>query len=145
MESLRHAAAILGRRRHRTNPRHLAGAGSPRSCPGHRSDATAEKPVARWPRANPEAVHLLAEAGRLAFADRGLYVADADFVPVPVAGLVAPDYLAKRAALIGARSVGIAKPGVPAGIRWPTHRIDRRCAFPHRKWWRWMTSAAPCR
>ena len=65
----------------------------------------------------PEAVHLLAEAGRLAFADRGLYVADADFVPVPVAGLVAPDYLAKRAALIGARSMGIAKPGVPAGIQ----------------------------
>lgn len=65
----------------------------------------------------PDAVHLLAEAGRLAFADRGLYVADADFVPVPVAGLVAPDYLAKRAALIGARSMGIAKPGVPAGIQ----------------------------
>lgn len=44
----------------------------------------------------PEAVHLLAEAGRLAFADRGLYVADADFVPVPVAGLVAPDYLDRK-------------------------------------------------
>ncbi|ETK23150.1 gamma-glutamyltransferase [Pseudomonas sp. FH1] len=65
----------------------------------------------------PEAVHLLAEAGRLAFADRALYVADTDFVPVPVAGLVAPDYLAKRAALIGERSMGIAKPGVPAGIQ----------------------------
>ena len=65
----------------------------------------------------PEAVHLIAEAGRLAFADRGLYVADADFVPVPVAGLVAPDYLAKRAALIGERSMGIAKPGTPAGIQ----------------------------
>jgi gamma-glutamyltranspeptidase/glutathione hydrolase len=65
----------------------------------------------------PEAVHLLAEAGRLAFADRGLYVADADFVPVPVAGLVAPDYLAGRAALIGERSMGIAKPGQPAGIQ----------------------------
>jgi gamma-glutamyltranspeptidase/glutathione hydrolase len=65
----------------------------------------------------PDAVHLLAEAGRLAFADRGLYVADADFVPVPVAGLVAPDYLARRAALIGERSMGIAKPGVPAGIQ----------------------------
>ncbi|WP_426109246.1 gamma-glutamyltransferase [Pseudomonas sp. TWR1-1-4] len=65
----------------------------------------------------PEAVHLLAEAGRLAFADRALYVADEDFVPVPVAGLVAPNYLAKRAALIGERSMGIAKPGVPAGIQ----------------------------
>lgn len=65
----------------------------------------------------PEAVHLLAEAGRLAFADRALYVADADFVPVPVAGLVAPDYLARRATLIGERSMGIAKPGLPAGIQ----------------------------
>ncbi|NVZ19388.1 gamma-glutamyltransferase [Pseudomonas costantinii] len=65
----------------------------------------------------PEAVHLLAEAGRLAFADRGLYVADADFVPVPVTGLVAADYLAKRATLIGERSMGIAKPGQPAGIQ----------------------------
>ncbi len=65
----------------------------------------------------PEAVHLLAEAGRLAFADRALYLADTDFVAVPVAGLIAPDYLAKRAALIGERSIGIAKPGVPAGIQ----------------------------
>jgi len=65
----------------------------------------------------PEAVHLVAEAGRLAFADRALYVADADFVPVPVAGLVAPDYLAQRAALIGERSLGVAKPGQPAGIQ----------------------------
>ncbi|MBU5224428.1 gamma-glutamyltransferase family protein, partial [Vibrio cholerae] len=59
----------------------------------------------------PEAVHLLAEAGRLAFADRALYVADADFTPVPVAGLVAPGYLAQRAMLICERSMGIAKPG----------------------------------
>ena len=65
----------------------------------------------------PEAVHLLAEAGRLAFADRALYVADADFTPVPVAGLVAPGYLAQRATLIGERSMGIAKPGQPAGIQ----------------------------
>ncbi|WP_122810250.1 gamma-glutamyltransferase [Pseudomonas fluorescens] len=65
----------------------------------------------------PEAVHLLAEAGRLAFADRALYMADSDFIPVPVAGLVAPDYLAKRAALISERSMGIAKPGTPEGIQ----------------------------
>jgi len=38
-------------------------------------------------------------------------------VPVPVAGLVAPDYLAQRAALIGERSLGIAQPGQPAGIQ----------------------------
>lgn len=65
----------------------------------------------------PEAVHLLAEAGRLAFADRALYVADTDFTPVPVAGLIAPDYLAQRATLIGERSMGVAKPGQPAGLQ----------------------------
>nr|WP_218172298.1 gamma-glutamyltransferase [Pseudomonas sp. F8002] len=65
----------------------------------------------------PEAVHLIAEADRLAYADRAQYVADSDYVPVPVAGLVAPDYLASRAALIGERSMGVAKPGKPAGIQ----------------------------
>ncbi len=65
----------------------------------------------------PEAVHLIAEAGRLAFADRALYVADADFTPVPVAGLVAPNYLARRAALIRERSMGVAKPGQPEGVQ----------------------------
>ena len=37
---------------------------------------------------------------RLAFADRGLYVADADFVDVPVDGLIDPAYLMSRAQLI---------------------------------------------
>ncbi len=35
-------------------------------------------------------MHLFSEAGRLAFADRGQYLADSDFVPVNVAGLVDP-------------------------------------------------------
>ncbi|VVN73647.1 gamma-glutamyltransferase [Pseudomonas fluorescens] len=65
----------------------------------------------------PEAVHLMAEAERLAYADRALYVADSDFVPVPLAGLVAPNYLAARAALIGEHSMGMAKPGNPAGVQ----------------------------
>ncbi|MEX0693506.1 MAG: gamma-glutamyltransferase [Rhodospirillales bacterium] len=47
-----------------------------------------------------EAVHLIVEASRLAFADRNLYVADSDFVPVPVPGLIDPVYLAERARLI---------------------------------------------
>ncbi|SEA13818.1 gamma-glutamyltransferase [Rubrimonas cliftonensis] len=61
------------------------------------------------------ALHLFAEAGRLAFADRNRYVADADFVPVPVAGLLDPGYLAARAALIGERDMGAAAPGDPPG------------------------------
>ncbi|MVV46720.1 gamma-glutamyltransferase [Pseudomonas sp. PB120] len=64
-----------------------------------------------------EAVHLISEAERLAYADRAQYVADTDFVPVPVKGLVDPTYLASRAALIGDRSMGTARPGTPAGIQ----------------------------
>jgi gamma-glutamyltranspeptidase / glutathione hydrolase len=46
------------------------------------------------------AVHIIAEAERLAFADRALYLADSDFVSVPVAGLLDPSYLAARRALM---------------------------------------------
>jgi gamma-glutamyltranspeptidase / glutathione hydrolase len=65
----------------------------------------------------PEAVHLISEAERLAYADRAQYVADSDFVPVPVKGLVDPTYLASRAALIGERSMGTATHGTPPGIQ----------------------------
>ncbi|MEP6608357.1 MAG: gamma-glutamyltransferase [Burkholderiaceae bacterium] len=65
----------------------------------------------------PDAVHLFSEAGRLAFADRGLYVADSDFVKVNVAGLLDPNYLKQRAQLIGDRSMGTARPGVPPGTQ----------------------------
>lgn len=63
----------------------------------------------------PEAVHLFAEAGRLAFADRDAYVGDPDFVDVPVRGLLDVGYLARRTTLIGDRSMGHASPGVPPG------------------------------
>ncbi|WP_116387009.1 gamma-glutamyltransferase family protein, partial [Cupriavidus oxalaticus] len=65
--------------------------------------------------ANPDAVHAISEADRLAYADRGLYVADSDFVQIDVAGLVNPNYLASRAELIGDKSMGKAQPGVPPG------------------------------
>lgn len=67
--------------------------------------------------AQPDAVHAIAEADRLAYADRGQYVADADFVPVDVAGLTNRGYLAERAALIGDKSMARAQPGVPAGTK----------------------------
>lgn len=48
----------------------------------------------------PRAAHLIAEAERLAFADRARYLADDDFVPVPMGGLLDEGYLAERRALI---------------------------------------------
>jgi len=47
-----------------------------------------------------EAWRLIGDASRLAFADRGRYMADSDFVPVPTAGLLNPAYLAERATLL---------------------------------------------
>ena len=62
------------------------------------------------------AVHLIAEASRLAFADRDRYVADPAFITVPLAGLLSPAYLAERRKLISPdRSMGKIGPGVPPG------------------------------
>ena len=47
----------------------------------------------------PRALHLIAEAEKLAFADRNRYLADPDFVTIPD-GLLDPGYLDKRRALI---------------------------------------------
>ncbi|MCG9786868.1 gamma-glutamyltransferase [Vibrio mediterranei] len=49
---------------------------------------------------NPTSWQILAEASRLAFADRGLYMADSDFFDVPVKGLLDQKYIAERSALI---------------------------------------------
>ncbi len=62
------------------------------------------------------AVHLFAQASRLAYADRALYMADADFADVPVEGLLDKAYLRQRAGLIDpARDMGSADAGRPAG------------------------------
>jgi len=64
-----------------------------------------------------EAVHLFAEAGRLAYADRNLYIADPDFVVAPLAALLDARYLGSRSKLIDpGRSMGRARGGDPARI-----------------------------
>lgn len=61
-----------------------------------------------------EAVHYFSEAGRLAYADRERYIADPDFINVPVDVLLNPDYLHARGAQIDSRiSMGTAQPGDP--------------------------------
>jgi len=59
-----------------------------------------------------EAWRLIGDASRLAFADRGLYMADTDYVPMPTEGLVDPDYLSGRSQLLGGDD---ALPEVSAG------------------------------
>ena len=74
-----------------------------------------------WPLAElgPESaatIHRMAEAMKLAYADRGEYLGDPDFVKVPVAGLTAKGYareLAARIDLNRARPAAEIKPGQP--------------------------------
>ncbi|MGH1418509.1 MAG: gamma-glutamyltransferase [Hyphomicrobiaceae bacterium] len=69
------------------------------------------------------ALHTIAEAEKLSFADRSRYIADADFVGVP-SGLLDPGYIADRAKLIGSKAMGRATPGLPPGYADRTHGDD---------------------
>jgi gamma-glutamyltranspeptidase / glutathione hydrolase len=66
---------------------------------------------ARAPPQSAEALHFFAEAGKLAYADRGRYLGDPGFVKVPVSRLLSSSYLDKRAKLIGDRAMALAPPG----------------------------------
>jgi gamma-glutamyltranspeptidase / glutathione hydrolase len=62
---------------------------------------------------NGRALHLVAEAEKLAFADRNYFIADPEFVPQP-AGLLQAGYLEVRRALINPQTaMGQASPGTP--------------------------------
>lgn len=66
-------------------------------------------PSAEW-------LHYYLEAAKLAFADRDRYVADPAYVEPPGGSwesLLEPEYLRERAALVGSRSMGTARPGEP--------------------------------
>ena len=69
----------------------------------------------RAPPMSAEAVHLFAEAGKLAFADRNKYVADTDFITMP-SGLTDKSYLASRARGITATASAAAQSGTPPGV-----------------------------
>lgn len=65
---------------------------------------------------DPRSWHVLGEAMRLAYADRDTYIADPDFVPVPVQALISPGYIAERSQLISLnKAMKTALPGKPNG------------------------------
>jgi gamma-glutamyltranspeptidase/glutathione hydrolase len=66
-------------------------------------------------RADPvHAIHVFAEANRLAFADRNLYLADPSFVAAPVPALLDAGYLRSRASLIDpTKALPTVTPGNP--------------------------------
>jgi len=67
---------------------------------------------------NVESWRILGDAQRLAFADRERYVADTDFVPLPIKGLIDKKYLGERAKLLDgdpANPKALSKDAVKAG------------------------------
>lgn len=52
------------------------------------------------PSSSAEQIHCIAEAGRMAFADRGAYVGDPDYSEIPQAQMINRSYLEERAKLI---------------------------------------------
>ena len=76
---------------------------------------------------DPLSWHLIIEASKLAFADRNQYVADSDFVRIPVDGLLNKQYLHERVQLIdlhSALSTPVA-PGWPPGLQTVDYQPDR--------------------
>ena len=78
----------------------------------------------------PRLWHLFASASRLAYADRARYLADGDFVKVPVEGLLDPAYMDARAGLINPFEAAKNKaaagdpPGRAEGLHAPDTRED---------------------
>ncbi|WP_318408321.1 gamma-glutamyltransferase [Photobacterium leiognathi] len=71
-------------------------------------------PLAKLGADNVESWRLIGDASRLAFADRGRYMADNDYVPMPTRGLLDPTYIAQRAALLqGKQALTKVEPGSP--------------------------------
>ena len=68
-------------------------------------------------------LNVMIEAGRLAFADRAIWIGDDDFVEVPTTGLLSDEYAAERSALIDPFS---RQDFVEAGDPWPYDSGDSK-------------------
>lgn len=91
------------------------------------------KNLAQYKPLSVESVHLFSQAAKLAYADRGKYMADADFVNVPVEGLINADYLKERAALIDDKDMGRAEAGMPpnADKNWKDAKSPEQASTTH--------------
>jgi gamma-glutamyltranspeptidase/glutathione hydrolase len=66
---------------------------------------------------DPQSWFLFAQASRLMYADRDRYVADPQFISVPIERLLDPTYLGQRATLIGEHAGPAPEPGRFVGVR----------------------------
>ena len=73
-------------------------------------------PMNQWGADSAQSVHYMAEAMKLAYADRSEYLGDPDFVKIPLKGLISKNYAGELAATIQpgkARPAKDIKPGNP--------------------------------
>jgi gamma-glutamyltranspeptidase/glutathione hydrolase len=75
-----------------------------------------EFPLAQWGHNTPDYLHTLAEIKKLAFADRGRWVADPAWTELPVDRLLDGAYLASRAALVGPEAAAGVEPGLGGAV-----------------------------
>ncbi|HWK50755.1 MAG TPA: gamma-glutamyltransferase, partial [Steroidobacter sp.] len=72
--------------------------------------------LSKLPASDPEFVHLVLEALKLAFADREAYYGDPNFTQIPVDALLSESYAAERRKLIGRSASHELRPGVLPGF-----------------------------
>jgi gamma-glutamyltranspeptidase len=74
-----------------------------------------EFPLASWGDESPLYVHVMVEAAKQAFADRDAWIADPDYVTVPVRDLLSPAHARAQAAAISLESAGTPPRAQPVG------------------------------
>lgn len=78
---------------------------------------------------NPKSWYLIGQAMQLAYADREKYLGDDAFVSVPVAGLISPEYIKQRSAMIDESKARLDYPaGNPPGAAPRTAAISSEVA-----------------
>ncbi|MGF1876828.1 gamma-glutamyltransferase [Photobacterium frigidiphilum] len=88
-------------------------------------------PIAKMGPENIQSWRLLGDASRLAFADRGKYMADSDYVPMPTEGLLAADYIEQRATLLkGDTALTTTAAGKPPWSHAMNYALDEAIELP---------------
>ncbi|GLZ00519.1 gamma-glutamyltransferase [Actinoplanes sp. NBRC 103695] len=91
-----------------------------------------------------EYVHTIAESAKLAFADREAWYGDPDHSPVPMAGLLSPEYTARRRSLIGDAANLDPVPGRPGGGEpWIPQAAPEQAAAGEPAWMAHLRSGLP--
>ncbi|MGF1887961.1 gamma-glutamyltransferase [Photobacterium profundum] len=88
-------------------------------------------PIAKMGPENIQSWRLLGDASRLAFADRGKYMADSDYVPMPTEGLLAAGYIEQRATLLkGNTALATTAAGKPPWSHAMNYALDEAIELP---------------